>query len=164
MAQEDDGGEAKKSTGILATLIPFVAVTVIAAGAAAAGAWFEAGRQKASAVEAAKCGPATAQVGELGDAVTSVLELPSIVTNLAGEDAPWLRLDVSVVVPNSTPQKDQLAAELSQDFLGYVRSLQVSELSGGTSLYLLKNDLKELAKVRTSDASLDVLIRTFVIE
>ena len=164
MAQEADKGEAEERGGLLATIVPFVVVTVIAAGAAAGGAWFESGRQNAEAKAAASCGPAEKQVAELGDSVTSVLDLPSIVTNLAGEDAPWLRLDVSVVVPNTTPQKDQLAAELSHDFLGYVRSLQASELAGGTNLYLLKNDLTELAKARTSDATLDVLIRTFVIE
>ncbi len=164
MAQEAGSGEGEERSGVLSIIIPIIAVTVIAAGAAAAGAWFEAGRQKAETHAAASCGPVDKQVAELGDSVTSVLDLPSIVTNLAGEDAPWLRLDVSVVVPNSTPQKEQLAAELSHDFLGYVRSLQVSELSGGTNLYLLKSDLTELAKVRTSNASLDVLIRTFVIE
>lgn len=164
MAKADSEGKAGQGEGMVSLMIAIAAVTIVAAGGAAAAAWFETGRQKSETAGAATCGPEERQIAQLGDQVTFVLNLPSIVTNLAGEDAPWLRLDVSVVVPNTTPQKEQLAAQLSQDFLGYVRSLNVSELSGGTNLYLLKEDLTELAKARTSEGSLDVLIRSFLIE
>lgn len=162
MLEANNNSDAK--SGIVPVVIALAAVTVIAAGAATAVAWFDAGRRKAEVAAAASCGPEDKQLAELGDAVSTVLDLPSIVTNLAGEDEQWLRLDVSVVVPKSVVQKEQLTAELAQDFLGYVRSLAAGELSGGTNLYLLKKDLTELARIRTADASMDVLIRTFVIE
>lgn len=162
MAEANNNSDPK--TGFVPVVIALAAVTVIAAGAATGAAWFDAGRRKTEGAAAATCASENKQMAELGDAVSTVLDLPSIVTNLAGDDEQWLRLDVSVVVPKPVAQKEQLTAELAQDFLGYVRSLTVGELSGGTNLHFLKKDLTELARIRTSDASLDVLIRTFVIE
>ena len=162
-----DGNDAENSGGNGGGLMPLIVavgiVTVCAVAGAAGLAWLEAGKNNETSA-AATCTPEQMEQAELDDSVSTVVDLPSIVTNLSGEDAPWLRMDASVVVPLATAKKEELATQLSQDFMSYVRSLTASELSGGTNLYLLKRDLKEIARTRTADASLDVLIRTLVVE
>lgn len=165
MADNEGAGKGDGAGGGLVPLILALAIVTFCAVAGAAGiAWLESGGKNDEKAAAAGCTPEQKEQAELDDKISTVVDLPSIVTNLAGDDAPWLRMDTSVVVPLATAKKQELAAELSQDFLSYVRSLPASDLSGGTNLYLLKRDLKEIARTRTSDASLDVLIRTLVIE
>lgn len=165
MADSDDPGNGDGVRGgLLPLLVALALVTVCAVAGAAGLAWIESGKKTDEKTAAAGCTPEQKEQAELDDKISTVIDLPSIVTNLAGEDAPWLRMDASVVVPLATAKKQELAGELSQDFLSYVRSLSASDLAGGTNLYLLKRDLKEIARTRTSDASLDVLIRTLVVE
>lgn len=166
MADADGPGEGaqKTSGGVLQLILAAALVTVLAAGAAVGLAWYEQSRKAAGAAQAQTCSPERTEHASLGDDVSSVVELPSIMTDLSGEGAPWVRLDVSVVLPVALAGKDVKAAELAQDFLGYVRSLRADQLSGGTNLYLLKHDLKDIARIRTAGASVDVLIRTLIIE
>lgn len=164
MAEAEGASADTSRRAFVPTLVAVAVVTVCAVSAASGMAWLEAVQTQKDRQAAATCSLEQKQKITLGDALTSIVELPSIVTNLEGEGAPWLRMDVSVVLPVGTPQKERLAAELSQDFLGYLRTLPVNEISGGTNFYLLKRDLRDIARSRTEEPSADVLIRTFVIE
>ncbi|HMN38733.1 MAG TPA: flagellar basal body-associated FliL family protein [Hyphomicrobium sp.] len=147
------------------TALTFLIVTTIGFGAGLAAAWLHAPSSRADASDPKPaCEPGAVEKLQFSDAASSVIEVPSIITNLAGENAPWVRLEVSIVLPRDFADKERHAAQLAQDFLGFVRTLQATQLTGGTNLQLLKEDLKEIASIRTSRASLDVLIRTLIIE
>lgn len=155
---------AAASGGVMGTIIGFIVLALLAMGVAVGIAWYEHGKlaKEASAKEA--CGPAKQELAKLGDSVSVVRSIPSILTNLAGEGAPWLRLDLSVVLPRSFPEEEKTLAELGQDFLSFVRTLRPDQIAGGTNLDLLRADLKEIARIRTDGAALDVLVRNIILE
>ncbi|MDX2308825.1 MAG: flagellar basal body-associated FliL family protein [Hyphomicrobium sp.] len=165
MAADPSDKTSVKSHG---SIVPFVAACLIVSLAGlVAGAllpWFDrAGVAGQTQVEAS-CGSDASATAGLAGTVSSIVELPSVVTNLAGDGAPWVRLDASIVLPDAFADKSRVAAELAQDFMGYARTLKAGQLVGGSGLYLLKQDLKDIARMRTSGASMDVLIRTLIVE
>ncbi|MEZ5899384.1 MAG: flagellar basal body-associated FliL family protein [Hyphomicrobiaceae bacterium] len=150
---------------IVRTALAFLAVTFVGAGAGLGSAWFHAKTSPTGAhVDQRACETGASEKFQLSDAASVVLEIPSIITNLRGENAPWVRLEVSVILPVGFSDKGRYGAQLAQDFLGYMRTLEAAQLVGGTNLQFLKEDLKEIASIRTEQPGTDVLIRTLVIE
>ena len=150
---------------IVQSALAFLVVTLVGVVAGGGGAWFQA-RQftRELGVSAPACEGAALEKVQLSDAASALIEIPTIIPHRAGENAPWVRLEVSVVLPAGFADKTRVAAELAQDFLGHVRTLQSMQLAGGTNLHYFREDLKEIARIRTSQDSLDVLIKTLVIE
>lgn len=150
---------------LVRSALGILVVTLAGAGAGGASAWFQdrllAREPGASAPPG---GTATLEKVQLSDAASTLIEIPTIITNLAGENAPWVRLEVSVVVPAGFADKTRVGAQLAQDFLGHVRTLKSMQLAGGTNLHYFREDLREIARIRTAQDSLDVLIKTLVIE
>jgi flagellar basal body-associated protein FliL len=166
MAQADDTETQEKGgSSFVPTLIALVIVSLISAGVGVGIAWYKASvaqppRSHAQAEEASEGGGTATEM----EPTKKIVEIPSIMTNLSGEAAPWLRLDLSVVLPVAMPDQEVKLAELSDDFLSFLRTLTVEQISGGSNLQFLKQDLKEIARIRTSDAQVDILIRSLIIE
>lgn len=155
----------ERDVAIVQSALAFLAVTLVGVVAGGGGAWFQARQSTRELVASAPvCEGATPGKVQLSDAASTLIEIPTIITNLAGENAPWVRLEVSVVLPAGFADKTRVAAQLAQDFLGHVRTLQSMQLAGGTNLHYFREELREIARIRTSQDSLDVLIKTLVIE
>ena len=147
------------------TLIAFALVALLSVAGGLGLAWYA--EQEAKAPADHDAGKATAKTEEsaaLAEPTAKIAELPSIMTNLSGEGAPWLRLDLSVVLPKEMPDQEAKLAELGQDFLSFVRTLRADQISGGSNLQFLKQDLQEIARIRTSDPTVDVLIRNLIVD
>ena len=150
---------------IVRSALAILVVTLAGVSAGGASAWFQVRHLNLEPGVSAPPGEtATLEKVRLSDAASTLIEIPTIITNLAGENAPWVRLEVSVVVPAGFADKTRVGAQLAQDFLGHVRTLQSMQLAGGTNLHYFREDLREIARIRTAQDSLDVLIRTLVIE
>ena len=106
-------------------------VSLLAGATGVALAWLKAKHSAGSAGIEAACSPEAKKLVQLEDRVSTVVDVASIITNLAGEGAPWVRLDVSVVMSVSVSNKDKIAAVLAQDFMGFMRSLKPEQLVGG---------------------------------
>jgi len=150
---------------ILQSALAILVVTLAGVGAGGGSAWFQARHLTSElGASAQPCDATTLEKFQLSDAASTLIEIPTIITNLAGDNAPWVRLEVSVVVPAGFADKTRVAAQLAQDFLGHVRTLKSMQLAGGTNLHYFREDLREIARIRTAQDSLDVLIKTLVIE
>jgi len=94
----------------------------------------------------------------------SVVVLQPITTNLANPDTTWVRLETSLVAVPGEKITAELAAEISNDFLAYIRALPFSMLRGPTGLMYLREDLLDRAKTRSRGKIVHVIISGLVIE
>jgi flagellar protein FliL len=121
----------------------------------------------AAAAPAAEAAPAPAAEGGHGGggegapAVTHVVDLKPILTNLAYPSDNWVRLEVSLVFKQAVD--DQLAESVHQDILAYLRTVSLQQIQGPRGFQYLRDDLKERIDMRTQGKVSDLLFRTFVI-
>lgn len=94
----------------------------------------------------------------------SVIVLQPITTNLANPATTWVRLEASLVAKSDEKISPELAAEISNDFLAYIRTLSFPMLKGPTGLMYLREDLRDRAKVRSKGKITHVIISGLVVE
>lgn len=89
--------------------------------------------------------------------------LPPIVTNLASPARAWVRLEALLVV---TDEKDAtaIAASLTDDFIAFLRTVELAQIQGTTGFQLLREDLMDRARIRSGGRVSDVVIQTLIIE
>lgn len=166
MAAKDGGsaGDGTGSPGKMSMVIGLAAVTVLAVAGGGAIAW----QAHSGGSEVRKTEPSVdahaALEAEVVDPDVVVMPLSTIMTNLKGDNAPWVRMDLSVTVAKGTPDQGRLAAEIGQDMLAFIRTLSPESVTGGTSLDLLRGDLLEIARIRTEGAAKNVLFRSLILE
>ena len=91
-----------------------------------------------------------------------LVDLPSIITNLAAPEDVWVRMELSLVYDG--PQPDATTQAIHQDLLAYVRTLKMYQVEGASGYQHLKADLQERAAIRSDGHAKDVLIRTLLFE
>lgn len=98
-----------------------------------------------------------------GDTVVKPLE--AVVTNLASPPDTWVRLEASMVFKNGALENPEVTgAELRQDFLAYLRTVNIAQLEGPSALPHLLEDLNERAAVRTSGRVSELVVQALVIQ
>ena len=172
---EPPAAAGKKRSSPMGTIIEWLVVTIIAAGAGAALTVMnpqpltpdKAGADKAppgklgserkegEKVEvAANCSPGP-----------SLVDMPPIVTNIANPPDTWVRLEAAIVFdPKSTPHPEIMAAEIATDELAYLRTVSVAELQGPIGLENLRQDLRDRAQVRSNGKVTELLLKTLVLQ
>jgi flagellar FliL protein len=152
--------------GTLGTILGIGLVTILAGGLGAG-----LGLQTASAVaqsiaERAKAHPPADQTKSAvftGDMVLQPLE--AVITNLASPADVWIRLETAIVF-----SKDQVksplvtAAEIRQDIVAYVRTVNLAQLEGPSALQHLREDLNERVAVRTNGAVKELVIQSLIVQ
>ena len=108
------------------------------------------------------------QAGEHGarDVSTEhIVPLEPIITNIAGASKTWLRFE-GLVVLAERPKDDRsaLTAQISQDLMGLLRSTTLRQLETAAGLEFLREDMAELARLRSKGRARDIIIKTLVIE
>ncbi|AQS40953.1 MAG: Flagellar basal body-associated protein FliL [Candidatus Tokpelaia hoelldobleri] len=165
MAADKTSGDKKQGgsdTGGL--VIALVILTVLAGG----GGWFAGAKLGLfSAVPAGRVNAAdkenVAQEQPLAGN-NSVIVLQPITTNLASPATTWVRLETSLVATSGEKISPELAAEISNDFLAYMRAVPFSMLKGPTGLMYLREDLLDRARVRSKGRIAHVIISGLVVE
>ena len=94
-----------------------------------------------------------------------IVPLEPIITNIAGAGKTWLRFE-GLVVLSQRPKDDRstLAAQISQDFMGLLRSTTLRQLETAAGLEFLREDMAELARLRSKGLARDIIIKTLVVE
>ncbi len=96
---------------------------------------------------------------------TAVEEVPPIVTNLAGPEGSWVRLQVSIVFDRKAlPKPAAIAAEIGQDILGFIRTLTPAQISGASGLQHLREDLSERAAIRSGGLVRELILQSVVVQ
>ncbi|MBB2973804.1 flagellar basal body-associated FliL family protein [Mesorhizobium sp. RMAD-H1] len=155
-------GETEKRGGSLVGTIAAVAIlTVVAAG----GGWFLGGY--ISGVEQAPGEAAVAAASEKkGQAqpLGEVVALKPILTNLAVPSTTWIRLESALVAKPGEEIAPEVAMNISDDFMAFLRSANLMQLQGATGLAYLRADLEERARMRSEGKVERVFISSLVVE
>jgi flagellar FliL protein len=135
---------------------------------AAAGAGFLSGLQILSSVEktaVSKEGEAPPLLGGLqhGDRA-NLKPMTPIVTNLAGSPPVWIRLEASLLFHEKSDDADALAAHISEDLVGFLRTVSVAQLEGAIGFQHLSEDLNDRVRVRSNGRVRELVIQGLIIE
>lgn len=175
--------EGKKGPSMVMLLVAYAVITLIAGGAGfgvsatmlkpasmapAAGPAGkapaeEAAHAPAAASHGAESGHA-AETGEHGGAAEklTIVDLPSITTNLVDPTDAWIRMELSLVFEGESDT--MLAQEVHQDIIAYVHTMKLYNLRGGSGYQHLIEDLEERAAIRTEGRVKRVLVRSLILE
>jgi len=94
-----------------------------------------------------------------------VIPLQPIVTNLAGSNNVWIRMESSVLLKKNGEGKPEiLASQLSQHILAYLRTLRMSDLQGAGALPAISQDLNEIVGTVSEGQAKGVLVSGLVFE
>ena len=86
-------------------------------------------------------------------------------TNLAGSDNDWVRLEASIVYKSGEEQHpDVLASETRQDILAYMRTVSLAQIQGPSGLLHLREDLNERARLRSKGVIQELVLETLVVQ
>ena len=168
MTAADDTSTASTGTApaqqlsILQFLIIVAALTL-----AAAGIGFLFGQQFLSgALEpAGKPAEAGGYLGALRRVEAGNLKpLAPIVTNLAGSQTVWIRIESSLLFNETPKDADALAARISEDIVGFLRTVPIQQIQGGTGFQYLSEDLNERVRARSDGQVRELIIQGMIIE
>jgi flagellar FliL protein len=150
----------------LGSLLQWLAVT-IAMSFVAAGAGGLLGLQLVTQVResSAKASKTEGLLASKYEAGAGLVNIPPIVTNLADPPDAWVRLQAAIVFDaKAVPAPDLLAAQISEDFLGFLKTLTVGQIGGASGLQHLREDLSERASIRSEGRVRELIIETLVVQ
>ncbi len=90
--------------------------------------------------------------------------LAPIVTNLAASPPVWIRLEASLAFHEPPDDVDALAARISEDIIGYLRTVSVPQLEGATGFQNLSEDLNDRVRVRSNGRVRELIIQGLIVE
>lgn len=91
--------------------------------------------------------------------------LEPIHVSLAGAKENWLRLDASVIFSGADDgDRSVMAKQIAQDILGFLRTVRLSQIDNAVGLEFLREDLTEIARVRSKGKTRGLLLRALMIE
>lgn len=96
---------------------------------------------------------------------TTLVDLPPIITNLADPPDAWVRLQTAIVVDNKAVMKPEvLGAEISDDLLGFMKTVTLAQIGGASGLQHLREDLTERAAIRSHGHVRELIIQALVVQ
>lgn len=91
-----------------------------------------------------------------------IVELQPITANIATPEDVWLRLELAVLFSDTpdleTPEK------IHQDIVAFVQTLKLYQMEGASGIRHLRQDMNELARIRSEGKAKSVLIRAMLLE
>ena len=158
-APEKDGKAKSSIMGLLAVV---AVLTVIAAG----GGWYLGGMisTEQASVKSSGKNDKPKQGDFESRAIGTVVPLQPIVTNLGIPQNTWVRLEASLVAKPGHEIPAAVAANVGDDFLSFLHSVNLMQLQGAAGLAYLRADLEERARLRSEGAVDRVFISALVVE
>ena len=160
MAKSKAAKQAASKGGGLASTLMAVALVSICAG----GIGFISGSQIRQLLNSDKPSANTFVPAQFEGGQYQVVALPPIVTNLAGGEGGWVRLEAVVLVEGKRAVPNELTARLAQDTTALLRTLSISQISGASGFQHLREELMDRLKTRSADRVREIMIQSLVIE
>lgn len=158
-----EGGSATpKQLSTLQLIIVVAALTLVAAAVG-----FLIGRQILSTSQEPAGGKAQ-HAGYLGERQrmesAKLRPLSPIVTNLSDSTPAWIRLEASLVFVEIPEDADGLSARITEDIVGYLRTISVKQIEGAAGFQYLSEDLNERARARSDGLVQEIIIQGLIVE
>ncbi len=90
--------------------------------------------------------------------------LAPITTNLAESPPVWIRIEASLVFDAIPEDAEVLAARISEDIVGFLRTVSLRQIEGATGFQNLSEDLNERARVRSNGRVRELIIQGLIVE
>ncbi|MCG7392047.1 flagellar basal body-associated FliL family protein [Microvirga sp. ACRRW] len=95
----------------------------------------------------------------------TIRKLAAVVTNLAGSETDWIRLEASLVYKGGIEfNPELLVAEARQDILAYLRTVTLAQIQGPSGLLHVREDLNERVKIRSNGLVQELVLETLVVQ
>jgi len=162
MATMNDSGSKAKGS-MMSLILTLVGLTVLgAAGGGLVGTMIIA-KVRGSMVAAPPASATVAKSAFVDDIV--IRELSPIVTNLAQPEGAKVRLQASILYnKKDVPSPTVVAAQITDDLIGYLKTLTIVQLQGGSGLQSLREDLNERVAIRSEGHVRELIIETLVVQ
>ena len=94
-----------------------------------------------------------------------VVPLAPITTNLAGGGGSWLRLEAMLLMSPEVGENAQiLASKIGDDLIGFLRTVDLEQLEGGSGYQHLREDLNDRVRLRSEGKVTELLVQALIIE
>ena len=160
MSDSDSSGKGSK----MSLILTIAGLTVIGAGGGAFVGITIVEKVKGTMAAAPPApAPAVSKSAFADDIV--IRELAPIVTNLAQPEGAKIRLQASILFnKKDVPVPNLLAAQITDDLIGYLKTLSIAQLQGGSGLQSLREDLNERVAIRSEGHVRELIIETLVVQ
>ncbi|KXF76021.1 flagellar basal body protein FliL [Paramesorhizobium deserti] len=156
-------GETGKAAGgsLVGTLAAVAILTAVAAG----GGWFLGGYISGTEqVPDQAMSDAAPKKKQEAKPLGEVVALKPILTNLGVPSTTWIRLESALVAKPGEEIAPEMAMNISDDFMAFLRGVNLMQLQGATGLAYLRADLEERARMRSEGKVERVFISSLVVE
>jgi flagellar FliL protein len=108
------------------------------------------GAAKAAAAEASK---------------VQIANLDPILVTLSGPQRSWARLEVGVILEGpSTPDDPVLLKSMTEDIMSFMRTVPLVHVESAAGVEYLREDIEEIAHLRSKGRTRSVILRSLVVE
>ena len=90
--------------------------------------------------------------------------LAPIVTNLAGTEETWIRIESSLVFNEVPGDVDALTARVTEDIVAFLRTVKVSDIEGAIGFQHLSEDLNDRVRARGDGSVREIIIQGLIVE
>jgi flagellar FliL protein len=162
MATMSDSGSKGKGS-MMSLILTLAGLTVLgAAGGGLVGTMIVA--KVRGSMAAAPPPPASVFKSAFADDIV-IRELAPIVTNLAQPEGTKVRLQASILFNKKEVEAPTvIAAQITDDLIGYLKTLSIAQLQGGSGLQSLREDLNERVAIRSEGHVRELIIETLVVQ
>jgi len=177
MAEETES-KAAAGGGKGGFVIALVLLAVIGAGAGAGfSLMFSTGDAKPHEAVAAKrdleilhgaTKPVTGGAATSASAEGSKVQIASldpILVTLAGPQRSWARLELGVILQGpATPDDPVLLKSMTEDIMSFMRTIPLIQVESASGVEYLREDLEEIARLRSRGRARSIILRSLVVE
>jgi len=158
----DSGQEPQGQPSTLYFIAIVALLTLVAAGVG----YFSGKELLSSAQENTAKGDGNA--GYLGERFrmesSKLRPLAPIVTNLAGPDETWIRIEASLVFNEVPDDVDALTARITEDIVAFLRTVKVGHIEGPIGFQHLSEDLNDRVRARSDGGVREIIIQGLIVE
>jgi len=179
MAEESEGKPAGGGKG--AFIIALVLLAVIGAGAGAGFSlmFLNAGAQggdgavgkpdpnaPAMGMKRGETAGQAAKSAHSGEgAKAQIASLDPILVTLAGPQRSWARLELGVILDGPGTSDDPvLLKAMTEDIMGFMRTVPLVHIESAAGVEYLREDLTEIARLRSKGRARSIIMRSLVVE
>ena len=163
MPSSSTSADAAGKSSLLPTLATVAGLTVLGAGGGAFVGSLIVAKVRATVAAAASPSEPAPKSAFAEDVV--VRELKPIVTNLAQPEGTKVRLQASILYNRKDVDTPALTtAQITDDLVGYLKTLSIAQLQGGSGLQSLREDLNERVTIRSEGHVRELIIETLVVQ
>jgi flagellar FliL protein len=162
-ATATSGLSSETSSGALGFIVAMIVLSVIAAAGGGIFGLVGIGRMHEAAASKREKPAESTSMRFAG--ATTVRSLAPVVTNLAGPNGTWVRLEAAIMLEGDLGKEEGvLASRITEDIVAFLRTIPLAQIEGASGFQHLREDLNDRARVRSNGKVRELVIQSLVVE